>query len=46
MGKRKSILDGGSNVPLDNIERACGNKGKRYRNSDGTYAPDSDYEQF
>ena len=46
MGKRKSIFDGGSNVTLDNLDRGLGNRNKRYRNSDGTYAKDSDYELF
>ncbi len=44
MGKRKSILEGGSNVTLDNVRRFCGDSTARHRKDNGRYAKDSDYE--
>ena len=44
MGKRKSILEGGSNVALDNLERGLGNRNKRYRKDNGEYDSDSNHE--
>lgn len=41
---RKSILEGGSNVTLDNLGRYCGDRSKRYRKSNGRFDKDSNHE--
>lgn len=44
MPRRKSIIEGGSNVHLDNLERGLGNRNKRYRQPNGKYDKDSNHE--
>ena len=42
--KKRSFLEGGSNVTLDNVGRLTGDRSKRYRKDNGEYDSDSNQE--